>query len=276
MLYLVPTPIGNLEDITLRALRVLKEVALIACEDTRHTRKLLNHYNLDTPTISYHEHNEHDRVALILERLQQNQSVAIVSDAGMPGISDPGAVIVRAAVTAGFPVTALPGPCAFVAALAASGMNTESFYFAGFLPAKKQARHNALQQLAQIEATLVFYEAPHRIHECLRDALEVLGNRQATVARELSKHFEQYLRLPLKELMHHFETHEPRGEFVLLIAGYNPVEPAPATQTESETLLARIETLMQERGISANAAIKLVSQERGISKREVYNQWIKK
>lgn len=270
-LYLVPTPIGNLEDITLRALRILREVDLIACEDTRHTRKLLSHFDIHTPTLSYHEHNERDRVTRLLSDLQSGKSVAIVSDAGMPGISDPGAVIVQAAIEAGCPVTVLPGACAFPTALAASGLNTEQFLFAGFLPVKQSARRQALEGVRDLLVTLVFYEAPHRISSFLEDALLVLGNRPAVVARELSKQFEEYIRLPLRDQIEHFNQHEPRGEMVILIAGKSqdvqtePLSPRLTLREDMERLIAG--------GISPNAALKQLSQKYGVAKRELYRQW---
>jgi 16S rRNA (cytidine1402-2'-O)-methyltransferase len=270
MLYLVPTPIGNLEDITYRAVRVLREAALIACEDTRHTRTLLERYDIRTPTVSCHEHNEHARIELILDKLRAGQSVAMVSDAGMPGISDPGALVVRAAVEAGFPVTALPGPCAAVTALAASGLDTDQFMFVGFPPPKEKARRETFAEVAENAATLVFYEAPHRIRQFLDDARAVFGDRRAVVARELSKHFEEFLRGPLSELAAHFEAHEPRGEMVVLIAGKSSADAPPPDEAD---LVAEIRALMQTQNLGPNAAIKRISQKHGIAKRELYQRW---
>lgn len=270
MLYLVPTPIGNLEDMTYRAVRVLREAALIACEDTRHTRTLLDRYDIRTPTVSCHEHNEHARIELILDKLRAGQAVAMVSDAGMPGISDPGALVVRAAVEAGFPVTALPGPCAAVTALAASGLDTDQFMFVGFPPPKEKARRETFAEVAESTATLVFYEAPHRIRQFLDDARAVFGDRRAVVARELSKHFEEFLRGPLSELAAHFETHEPRGEMVVVIARKSSDDAPPPDEAD---LVAEIRTLMQTQNLSPNAAIKRVSQKHGIAKRELYQRW---
>lgn len=272
-LYLVPTPIGNLEDITLRALRILREVDLIACEDTRHTRKLLTHFDITTPTISYHEHNERQRVEALLDQLRTGKSLALVSDAGMPGISDPGAVIVEAAIQAEVPVVALPGPCAFITALAASGMKTEGFHFAGFLPSKQQARRKILETLRPLETTLIFYEAPHRIRAFLEDAQATLGNRLAVVARELTKQYEEFLRGHLSELFQHFATHEPRGEMVVLMAGKSPDE-ASDSKLPTLSLREEVERLMLEHAISANAALKKLSQSRGVSKRELYQEWL--
>ncbi len=270
MLYLVPTPIGNLEDITYRAVRVLREAALIACEDTRHTRTLLDRYDIRTPTVSCHEHNERARIELILDKLRAGQSVALVSDAGMPGISDPGALVVRAAVEAGFPVTALPGPCAAVTALAAAGLDTDRFLFVGFPPPKEKARRETFADVAENAATLVFYEAPHRVRQFLDDARAVFGDRRAVVARELSKHYEEFLRGPLSELAAHFETHEPRGEMVVLIAGKSSADAPPPDEAD---LVAEIRALIQTQDLSPNAAIKRISQKHGIAKRELYQRW---
>ena len=190
-LYIVATPIGNLEDITQRALRVLGEVDLIACEDTRHTRKLLTHYGINTPTISYHEHNERERATELLARLQAGASLAIVSDAGTPGINDPGFRVVRLAIENGVRVIPVPGPSALITALVSSGLPTDEFFFGGFLPAKSNARRGRLSELRTTPATLVFYEAPHRIAATLKDAHEILGEREAVVARELTKMHEE-------------------------------------------------------------------------------------
>ncbi len=273
-LYLVPTPIGNLEDITLRALRVLKDVDLIACEDTRHTRKLLNHFDIHTPTVSCHEHNERERIGLILDRLAEGKSVALVSDAGMPGISDPGALVVRAAVAAGHSVTALPGPSAAATALAASGLPTETFHFVGFPPAKSGARRAVLADVKGIRATLIFYEAPHRLRAFLDDARTILGgDRPAVAARELSKLHEEYRRGSLADLAAQFTAQDPRGEFVVLIGGAAEGDTVDAPIAE-ESLRDAVERLMNVHGIAANAAIKRLSQERGIPKRDLYRQWL--
>ncbi len=229
-LYLVSTPIGNLEDITLRALAVLKSVDLVACEDTRHTRRLLDHFGIRKPTVSYHEHNEQARAEELVQRLLEGKSVAIVSDAGTPGISDPAYRIVLAAIERGIAVVPIPGAVALVAGLVASGLPTDSFLFAGFLPPKKMARRARLEELKAQRATLVLYEAPHRIRETLADALEVLGDRQASLARELTKLHEQFIRGKLSELVAHFETNQPRGEMTLVIAG-NEKDNLPPVET---------------------------------------------
>src|ERR1051326_5163088 len=219
-LYIVSTPIGNLEDITQRALRVLREVDLIACEDTRHTRKLLNHFGIGTKTISYHEHNEAERADELGELLATGKNVALVADAGTPLISDPGFRIVNVAIAHGIDVVPIPGAAAVVVALCASGLPSDQFLFAGFLPARSNARRSRLDELRSIAATLVFYEAPHRIAAALRDAADILGNRNCVVARELTKMHEEFTRGRLAELANTFaDRMKTRGEIVLLIAG---------------------------------------------------------
>ncbi len=265
-LFLVSTPIGNLEDITLRALSVLKSVDLIACEDTRHTRRLLDHFGISKPTVSYHEHNEQARALELVQRLAGGESVAIVTDAGTPGISDPAYRIVLAAIERGIAVVPIPGAVALVAGLVASGLPTDSFLFAGFLPVKKMARQAKLKDLKAERATLVIYEAPHRIRETLADALEVLGDRQASLARELTKLHEQFIRGKLSELVAHFDTHQPRGEMTLVIAGSgNDNLPTVETGSVSE----QVERLMSD-GLSRNDAIRQAAKSRGLTKRDAY------
>jgi 16S rRNA (cytidine1402-2'-O)-methyltransferase len=266
-LYLVSTPIGNLEDITLRALRVLKEVDLIACEDTRRTRRLLNHFGIAKPTISYHEHNEPKRAAELAERLSRGESIALVTDAGTPGISDPAYRIVVAAVERGVTVTPVPGATAIIAGLVASGLPTDSFLFAGFLPSRKQARRARLDELKAERATLVFYEAGRRIRESLLDVREILGDRRATVARELTKLHEQFIRGAVSEIIAHFEANEPRGEMTLVIAGSREdnLGAAPSISVSEE-----VERLEREQGLSRIEAIKQAARSRGLSKREAY------
>lgn len=223
MLYLVPTPIGNLEDITLRALRVLREADVVACEDTRTTSVLLQHYDIDTPRLSYHDHNERQRAPQLIDRMRGGETVALVSDAGSPGISDPGFYLVRACLEAGLKVESLPGPTAFVPALVLSGLPTERFAFEGFLPPKK-GRQSRLASLAREERTLVFYESPHRLVKTLDQLAEHLGaDRQAAVARELSKAFEEVARGTLAELSATFAQRDRvRGEIVLVVGGFKP------------------------------------------------------
>jgi 16S rRNA (cytidine1402-2'-O)-methyltransferase len=218
-LYVVATPIGNLEDITLRALRVLKEVDFIAAEDTRHTLHLLRHYQIETPLISYHQWNEARRTAEFLDKLQAGQSIALVSDAGTPGISDPGARVVQACVGAGIPVVPIPGPSALVAALVASGLDTGEFRFIGFVPNKSSQRQKLLQSLAGETCTLVIYESPFRIVKFLEDARTILGERQMVVARELTKKFEEVLRGTPSELLAKLQGRSVKGECTVLVEG---------------------------------------------------------
>lgn len=268
-LYLVSTPIGNLEDITLRALRVLKEVDLIACEDTRHTRKLLDHFGIRKPVISYHEHNEQTRAAELAGRLAQGESIAIVTDAGTPGISDPAYRIVRAAIEQGVEVVPIPGPAALIAGLVSSGLPTDSFYFGGFLPPRKGARRTRLNELRSERSTLVFYESPHRIREALSDAEDVLGDREASLARELTKLHEQFLRGRLSEIRARLDVQSPRGEMTLVIAGCGD-DNLYATQQIS--LTAQVDKLMNDQGLTRSDALKAVARSRGLSKREAYQK----
>ncbi|MFQ3580819.1 MAG: 16S rRNA (cytidine(1402)-2'-O)-methyltransferase [Chloracidobacterium sp.] len=272
-LYVVPTPIGNLEDITYRAIRVLREADLIACEDTRRTRHLLHHYGITTPTVSYHEHNERDRTRDLLQRLRSGLSVALVSDAGTPLISDPGAHLVQAALAEGLPVTALPGACAAVTALSASGLPTEGFRFVGFPPAKANARRMALEALADEPVTLVFYEAPHRLQTFLRDAQVVLGERPAVAAREITKLHETYVRGTLTDILAHFEATPPRGELVLLIAGKTAEALPPPSEAALMTEVAR---LVAQEGLSAMEAVKQTARRYGLPRRQVYQQWLRR
>ncbi len=217
-LYLVATPIGNLADITHRALQVLKDVDLIACEDTRHTHKLLQHYGITTKTISYHEHNEQQRAAELIDLLKQGSDIAVVSDAGTPSISDPGFRLVRAAIESEIAVVPVPGPSALISALIAAGLPTDEFFFAGFLPSRSNARRVRLNELRSVPGTLIFYESPHRLATTLKDAYEVLGEREAVVARELTKLHEEIRRGRLSDLAKHYVDEEnPRGEIVVLI-----------------------------------------------------------
>src|SRR5467141_1927569 len=242
-LYLVATPIGNLEDITLRAVRVLKEADVIACEDTRQTQKLLTHYDIHKPLVSYHEHNEVTRAPELVVALEQGAKIALVSDAGMPGISDPGHRLVTLCLRHHIPVVPIPGPSALVAALAASGLPTEEFLFIGFLPPRAGARRKALGALKAESRTLIFYEAPHRVVETLADATEILGPRPAVIAREVTKIHEEFLRGPLAELLESARKRAPRGEITLLIGPGNP----QAQQVElSVSLKERVEQLEAE------------------------------
>ena len=274
-LFIVATPIGNLEDITQRAVRVLREVDLVACEDTRHTRKLLNHFAIDKPTISYHEHNERERAEELCALLESGKNVALVSDAGTPLINDPGYRIVSAAIERGISVIPVPGPVAFIAALAASGLPTDEFFFAGFLPPRANARRVKLEELRSIRATLIFYEAPHRIGAALKDAAEVLGNRHAVVARELTKLHEEFVRGTLNELVEQFsKTGAARGEIVLIISGEAVESSLPKTeQTTNERLVERVNELERE-GLDSKDALKQAARELGIKRADAYRMMV--
>jgi 16S rRNA (cytidine1402-2'-O)-methyltransferase len=273
-LYLVATPIGNLEDITLRALRVLSEVDLIACEDTRRTRKLLSHYNISKPLVSYHEHNERERARELSEKLLAGSSVALVSDAGMPLISDPGYSIVTQAASLDIPVVPIPGPSAVIAALAASGLPTAEFVFAGFLPPRRAARKRRLKDFSLTSSSLVFYEAPHRIKESIDDALQVLGDRQAALAREMTKLHEEIIRGRLSELAARIRQREPRGEYVLLIGPRTSAEVEDTVATQDHTIVEQVRALMDAEGIDRKTALKQVAKQRGLTRREAYRQWV--
>jgi 16S rRNA (cytidine1402-2'-O)-methyltransferase len=261
-LYLVSTPIGNLEDITLRALRVLREADLLACEDTRQTRKLLEHYGIRKAAISYHEHNEAERAEELLEKLNEGANVALVSDAGTPLVSDPGYRLVVRAAAAGVRVEPIPGPSAVLAALAASGLPTDEFHFGGFLPARSSRRRKALSRFKDEQATLIFYEAPHRIRETLEDIDAVFGARPVVLARELTKTHEEFLRGTASELL---KAHFPaKGEFTVLIGK------AAARETVEEIAIEEAVAARIEAGMDRMEAIKAVARERGLSKREVY------
>jgi 16S rRNA (cytidine1402-2'-O)-methyltransferase len=264
-IYLVATPIGNLEDITLRALRILREADVIACEDTRHTRKLLAHFEIRKPLLSYHEHNEAQRSAELVERARRGEAVALVSDAGTPGISDPGFRAVRAAIEAGVPVVSIPGPVAAISALTASGLPTDSFRFVGFLPPKKSQRRKALESLKGEDVPLIAYEAPHRIIETIEDVLDLLGDRPLVVARELTKLHEEYLRGTASSLLEELRSRTAlKGEMTVII-GAGPV----AGATPEQPLGERVAGLMED-GLPRMDAIKQAARERGLSKREAY------
>jgi len=272
-LYLIATPIGNLEDITHRAVRLLGEVNVIACEDTRHTKKLLSHYGINTRTISYHEHNERERAAELLERLRQGADVAVVSDAGTPGISDPGFRLARVAIDSGVRVVPVPGANALVSALVASGLPTDEFFFGGFLPARSGARRTRLSELRSLAATLVFYEGPHRIAATLRDAREILGERQAVVARELTKLHEEIARGSLSELAERFSSAESaRGEMVLVI-DRNVIHGEGET-SDAVASLGTLVTKFENEGLDHRAALKKAARELGLSRDEAYRRLV--
>ena len=268
-LYLCPTPLGNLEDVTLRVLNVLRTVQKIAAEDTRHTRKLLSHYDIHTPLTSYHEHNKHKKTATILAWLDAGQNVALVSDAGTPGIADPGEELVREAIHHQIPVIALPGPVAAVTALTASGMPSATFAFYGFVPARGSARKTTLSQLLSESKTVVFYEAPHRLIKTLDELWNVDPKRQIVVARELTKIHEEYIRGSLDMVRAHFQEHEPRGEMTVILA---------AKEVEAVRSLDAVAVAEQliGAGYRKNDAIKEAAVRTGVGRNEIYKEMLKK
>lgn len=284
-LYVVSTPIGNLEDITLRALRVLREVTLIAAEDTRHTQRLLQRYDLQTPCIAYHEHNKLARLDEVLTALAQSD-VALVSDAGTPTISDPGAELIRACITAGFQVTAIPGPSAPIAALVVSGLPTDKFCYTGFLPRRRIERRALLTELSALTVTLVCFEAPHRLLDTLSDALETLGDRQLAVVKDITKRYETVWRGTLSAALAHFTAHPPRGEFTLVLAGAPPAGPhqrqrqqivvSAATPTDQPDMAMIVARLQERRaqGERGSVAARNVARELGLQKSLVYQVWL--
>ena len=267
-LYVVGTPIGNLEDITLRALRVLEQVDVIACEDTRQTQKLLDHYDIHTRTVSYHEHNELTRAAELIVDLEGGARIAIVTDAGTPGISDPGYRLITLAVRHKIPVVPIPGPSAFVTALVASGLPTDSFRFGGFLPAKQGQRRTVLESVRNIQKTAIFYEAPHRIEETLADIVAILGGgRHVVIAREVTKIHEEFLRGRADQLLEHVRAHPPQGEITLLIAKAEDMD-----QPQQASVAERVRQMIASESLDEKSALKKVAKELGLSKSDVYRE----
>ncbi|MGL9748473.1 16S rRNA (-2'-O)-methyltransferase [Enterococcus sp. DIV0170] len=268
-LYLVPTPIGNLEDMTFRAVKTLQTVDLIASEDTRNTQKLLNHFEVKVPQKSLHEHNYNERIPELLNFLKEGNSIAQVSDAGMPSISDPGHELVVACIEENIPVVALPGATAGMTALIASGLMPQPFLFYGFLQRKRSIQKRELEELKKQTATLIFYESPHRIKETLKNLLEVLGNREVVICRELTKLYEEYLRGTAEEVIEYLSEHALKGECCLLVSG--------ATDAEEEevfegTLKEQVEALTLD-GTSSKEAIKIVAKRHGLKKQDVYKEY---
>jgi len=269
VLYVVATPIGNLEDITHRALRLLKEAGLVACEDTRQTRKLLDHYGITTPTISYHEHNEAERAEELVSKLEGGVDVAQVSDAGMPGISDPGYRVIKLAIDHGIQVIPVPGASALTAALTGSGLPTDAFTFYGFLPSKSGQRRTALESFGSVAHTIVVYEAPNRIRETMEDVVMTLGpDRPVVVARELTKIHEEFIRGSAAEVSSRLQGREIKGEITLLIGPGKPRTGAGGSQD----LAARLQQIMREQHLDEKAALKILAKERGLAKSAVYRE----
>ena len=270
-LFLVPTPIGNLDDMTFRAIKVLREVDLIAAEDTRHTRQLLNHFEIDTPMISFHEHNTEQRIPQLLERLNHGESIAQCSDAGMPSISDPGKELVAACVQANIPVIPLPGANAGLTALIASGLVPQPFYFYGFLERKTSLQQETLAALKDRQETIIFYEAPHRLAKTLQNMVTVIGpERPVVLARELTKRYEEFIRGSLAGVLAWAQTDQVRGEFVILLAGHPGDDDKSSEITENP--IDQIKHLIDQ-GEKVNTAIKLVAKKRGLNRQALYREF---
>lgn len=272
-LYLCATPIGNLEDITFRVLKTLREVDLIAAEDTRHSIKLLNHFEIKTPMTSYHEFNKVEKAKYLVEKLLSGTNIALITDAGTPGISDPGEEMVRQAYEAGIEVTSLPGAAACVTALTLSGLSTRRFAFEAFLPSDKKEKAAVLQELKKETRTIICYEAPHHLLRTLRELNEVLGNRNLTICRELTKKYETAMQTTLEEAICYYENQEAKGEFVLVIEGCNRKELESKEQEEWRKLSVQDHmNIYLEKGMDRKEAMKAVAKDRGISKRDVYKE----
>ena len=275
-LYLVATPIGNLEDITYRAIRVLSEVDIIAAEDTRHTKKLLNHFNINTSLTSYHEHNKIEKCPYLIKKLQEGLTIALVTDAGTPGISDPGEDLVRLCRMEDIEVTSVPGAVALITGLILSGLNTRRFVFEGFLPHDKKERNSILQKLKVEHRTIILYEAPHRLKQTLKQLLEALGNRNIAITRELTKKFEEVDTITLEEAVNKYGSESPRGEFVLIIEG-KPLEDLRNEEIqrwENISIEDHYNKYIEE-GLDKKNAMKQVAKDRGTSKRDIYNYLVK-
>ncbi len=270
-LYLCATPIGNLEDITMRVLRTLKEVDLIAAEDTRNSVRLLNHFEIKTPLTSYHEYNKIEKAYQLVEKMKEGKNIALITDAGTPGISDPGEELVRICYESGIEVTSLPGAAACITALTMSGQKTRRFSFEAFLPRDKKERAEVLKEMEMDTRTLIVYEAPHHLLKTLKELYEVLGNRSITVCRELTKKFEEKRRTTIADAVTYYESEEPRGEFVLIIEGKSRDEIREAEKKAWEnTTIEEHMAVYESQGLDRKTAMKAVAKDRGISKREVY------
>lgn len=272
-LYLCATPIGNLDDITLRVLKTLQEVDLIAAEDTRHSIKLLNHFDIKTPMTSYHEYNKVDKAVYLVEQMKRGTNVALITDAGTPGISDPGEELVRQCCEAGVSVTSLPGPAACITALTLSGLSTRRFCFEAFLPSDKKEKQWILEELKRETRTMVIYEAPHRLVRTLSELYETLGNRRITICRELTKRYETAFRTTFSEALMFYETEEPKGECVIVIEGKSVKEiQRERMQTFEELSLEDHVKQYEDQGLDRKEAMRKAAKDRGISKRDVYQQ----
>ncbi|MCR5791850.1 MAG: 16S rRNA (cytidine(1402)-2'-O)-methyltransferase [Lachnospiraceae bacterium] len=270
-LYLCATPIGNLEDITFRVLRTLKEVDLIAAEDTRHSKHLLNHFEITTPMTSYHEYNKYDKADYLIDKLREGTDIALITDAGTPGISDPGEVLVAKAMEAGIEVTSLPGPAACITALTMSGLPTRRFAFEAFLPSDKKEKEAILKELKKETRTIIIYEAPHRLVRTLRELADALGDRKTTLLRELTKTHETVIPSTLLKLLEFYEKEEPRGECVLVLEGRSQEELKQEEQKQWEDMpLEEHMELYLSKGMSKKEAMKEVAKDRGVSKRDIY------
>lgn len=276
MLYLVATPIGNLEDITLRAVRILKEVDLIAAEDTRETIKLMNHFGIQKPLTSYHEHNKNVKGAQLIEQMLKGKNVALTTDAGTPGISDPGGELIRAAIDSGINVTMIPGPSAVVVGTVLSGLDAGRFAFEGFVPVAKKQREQRLQSLKDEERTMAFYEAPHRLVRTLKDLRDVFGgDRNIAIARELTKQHEEVIRCTLDEAIQRYETYyDPRGEYVLVVQGKSSEEKTKQGRDWRDTSIKQHVDMYIQSGFAKKEAMKKAAEDRGTSKREIYSRYI--
>lgn len=276
-LYLCATPIGNLEDITFRVLRTLKEVDLIAAEDTRNSIKLLNHFEIHTPMTSYHEYNKYEKGRELVDKLRQGKNIALITDAGTPGISDPGEELVKMCAEEGIEVTSLPGASACITALTLSGLNTRRFAFEAFLPADKKERQAVLMELPRETRTIIIYEAPHRLKRTLEELYEVLGNRRLTVCRELTKKYETAFRTDFQQAIQYYGTEEPKGECVLVIEGKKVEEVLEEKKRAwQEFSLEEHMELYEKQGISHKEAMRLVAKDRGVSRRDIYQELLEK
>ena len=275
-LYLCATPIGNLEDITYRVVRTLNEVDLIGAEDTRNSIKLLNHFDIKTPMTSYHEFNKYDKAKQLVEMIKEGKNIAIITDAGTPGISDPGEEVVRQCFEAGIQVTSLPGPAACITALTMSGQKTRRFCFEAFLPKDKKEKVAVLEELKNETRTIIIYEAPHRLARTLKELREILGNRQLTLCRELTKKYEEADKTTIDQAIEKYNEKEPRGEYVLVIEGKSQeeIQEENKQKWESMTIEEHMEYYISQ-GNDKKSAMKLVAKDRGVSKRDIYNQLIK-